>query len=237
MKIGERVVVISGATGGLGQVVAQAFAAQGDRLALLSTNPDKLAALVARLDLPAERILAHAADLSDPAGVSQAMQAVIGKFGRADALIHLVGGWAGGLPSITASAEETQQMLQQHLWTTFHLVQAFIPTMQANHWGRLVVISSPIAVRPTATTLPYAVGKAAQETLLLTLAQELKGSGVTANIIHVRSIDVQHERLNAPSPKNASWTTPEEIAAAVLYLCSDQAGQVNGARLPLYGPG
>jgi len=58
---------------------------------------------------------------------------------------------------------------------------------------------------------------------------------VTANILRVRSIDVEHKREHEPSPKNASWTTPEEIAAALLYLCSDEANRVNGARIPLYG--
>jgi NAD(P)-dependent dehydrogenase (short-subunit alcohol dehydrogenase family) len=58
---------------------------------------------------------------------------------------------------------------------------------------------------------------------------------VTANVLRVRSIDVEHKREHEPSPKNASWTTPEEIAAALLYLCSGEANRVNGARIPLYG--
>jgi len=70
---------------------------------------------------------------------------------------------------------------------------------------------------------------------VLTLAEELKYSGVTANIIRVRTIDVQHERDTTPTPKNASWTTPEEIVAAIAYLCSEEAGAMNGARLSLYG--
>lgn len=70
---------------------------------------------------------------------------------------------------------------------------------------------------------------------MLTLSEELKNTGVTANILRVRSIDVEHQREREPSPKNASWTTPEEIAAALLYLCSEEANRVNGARIPLYG--
>jgi len=63
---------------------------------------------------------------------------------------------------------------------------------------------------------------------MLTLAEELKHTGVTANILRVRSIDVEHKREREPSPKNASWTTPEEISAALLYLCSEEANRVNG---------
>ena len=70
---------------------------------------------------------------------------------------------------------------------------------------------------------------------MLSLAQELKGTGVTANLVLVRSIDVAHERDRNPTPKNASSTTPEEIASTIMYLCSDEARMVNGARVPSYG--
>ncbi|HEX9068374.1 MAG TPA: SDR family oxidoreductase, partial [Ktedonobacterales bacterium] len=81
----------------------------------------------------------------------------------------------------------------------------------------------------------YVFAKAAEETMVLTLAHELQGTGVTANVVQVRTIDVRHERETAPTPKNASWTTPEEIAAAMCYLCSDEAGVISGARIPLFG--
>jgi NAD(P)-dependent dehydrogenase (short-subunit alcohol dehydrogenase family) len=67
------------------------------------------------------------------------------------------------------------------------------------------------------------------------MAEELKHTGVTANILRVRTIDVRHERETSPTPKNAAWTTPEEIWSAIEFLCTDAAGAINGARLPLYG--
>ena len=70
---------------------------------------------------------------------------------------------------------------------------------------------------------------------MLTLSEELKGSGVTANILRVKTIDVAREKVTAPSAENAFWSTPEEISSALLYLCTDQAAAINGARLPLYG--
>jgi NAD(P)-dependent dehydrogenase (short-subunit alcohol dehydrogenase family) len=69
----------------------------------------------------------------------------------------------------------------------------------------------------------YAAAKAAEEALILTLAREGGDTGVTANILQVRAIDVQHKRDSEPTPANALWTTPEEIAAAMLYLCSADA--------------
>ncbi len=230
-----RVAVITGATGGVGRLVAQRLAERGARLALLGTHQGRLVELAQELGLADESYLAHAADLRDPAATQAAAQAVLKGFGRADILLHLVGGYASGQPVATVSRDDVERMLQQHLWTTLHLAQAFGPHLTANGWGRLIVISSPYAAQPPAGRSAFAIGKAAQEVLVLALAQELKGTGVTVNLLLVRAIDEQHERDRRPSPQNAAWTTPEEIVSAVLYLCTDAAGVVNGARLPLHG--
>ena len=235
MKTEERVAVITGATGGLGRVAAHQLAQRGLRLALVSSNEEKLAALGQELDLPHERWLAHAADLTRPDAAQALLEAVTARFGRADILLHFVGGWLGGKEVPEVTSEEVASMLRQHLWSTFYLAQVFAPHMLTNGWGRLIVISSPNAGRPPAKGAPYTISKAAQEALMLTLAEELKHSGVTANVLRVQTIDVGHERQRQPSSRNASWTTPEEISAAIMYLCSDEAQQVNGARLPLYG--
>ena len=235
MTIENRVVVVAGATGGLGRVVARRLSVEGARLALIGQDEARIAGLGRDLGLPEDRWTGITEDLTDPAGAQAVAEAVLARFGRADILLNLVGGWAGGKPVPEVPDEEISSMLQQHLWTTFRLAKAFVPGMVANEWGRIIVVSSPSALRPPARGAAYAVGKAAQEALLLALAQELKGSGVTANILQVRTIDAKHRRDRERSAETASWTTPEEIGEAILYLCSDAAGMVNGARIPLYG--
>lgn len=235
MNLENRVVIITGATGGLGNLTAQKFAEQGARLVLVGSNMDKLHALAKTLTLPDEHLLLHAADVSEAEQVKALAEQVQQSFGRADILLHLVGGWSGGKPVVEADSLEVEKMIRQHLWTTWHLTQAFIPLMSANRWGRILAVSSPLASRPSANMSPYIVGKAAQEALLLTLAQEVKDSGVTVNLVWVKTIDVKHERAAQPNAKNAAWTTPEEIVAAFLHLCSDEAGMTTGARIPLYG--
>ena len=221
----NRVVVITGSTGGLGRIAARAFAEQGASLALVSTDQDKLDALARDLNLPAGRILTYAANLLDPDAVRDAAEAVSAKFGRVDALIHLVGGWTGGKTIAESAANEFKFMLDQHAWTTIHLLQAFSPKLAANGWGRVIAVTSPFATNPSAKMGPFAVGKAAQETLLMTLADEFKGTNITANVIQVKSIDMKG---------TAKGTSPEEIISAMLYLCSEAARKVNGVRIPLY---
>jgi NAD(P)-dependent dehydrogenase (short-subunit alcohol dehydrogenase family) len=116
-------------------------------------------------------------------------------------------------------------MLDQHVWTTFHLFQAFAPQMVKNGWGRVITVSPSTVSHPPAKRGPYTAAKAAQENLVLTLAAELKEQGVTANIIQVYAIDEEN---------SGKGTTPGEIVAAMSYLFSEEAAKVNGARIPLY---
>lgn len=230
-----RTVVIAGASGGLGSVATKAFAEAGANLVLLGRDVDKLTSLQNTLELAPQRILCLACDAGQATETEAAKQAALAKFGRIDVLLNVVGGWIGGKPVFETSPSEFDSMLAQHLYASYNLVRAFVPPMTQHNWGRVLAISSPNASRPPGRNSPYAVGKSAMEALILSLAQEMKGSGVTANLILVKAIDVKHVRELKPSKENASWTSPEEISATLLHLCSQEAALINGARIPLYG--
>jgi NAD(P)-dependent dehydrogenase (short-subunit alcohol dehydrogenase family) len=223
----SKVIVITGATGALGKKTAQAFAARGHALALLDNDQTKLDALVRDLNLPDDRLFASVVDLRDGQAVQDSAEAVSAKFGSPaiHALIHLVGGWLGGKTLANTSDEDLNSMLGQHVWTTLHLFRAFSPKLAASGWGRVITISPSTVASPPPERGVYLAARAAQENLVLALAAELKERGVTANIIQVRAIDVDNK---------GTGTTPDEIVAAMLYLFSEEAGKVTGARIPLY---
>jgi NAD(P)-dependent dehydrogenase (short-subunit alcohol dehydrogenase family) len=235
MSLEKRTAVITGATGGLGSTLARELASHGANLALLDLDSERLESQVKSLALPAGRIFIQTVNLLDLAGTKSTAQAVLANFGRIDILLHVVGGWTGGKTLVEAPADDMIFMLNQHVWTTFNVIQAFVPALISNGWGRVAMITSPYAARPNAKGGPYAVGKAGQEALMQTLSKELIGTGVTANLLQAKTIDVQRKKVSNPSPDNASWTTPEELTAAILYLLSDAAGTVNGAKIPLFG--
>jgi NAD(P)-dependent dehydrogenase (short-subunit alcohol dehydrogenase family) len=220
-----KTIVITGAAGALGRLVARKFAERGDNLALLGRDKGKLEALARDLSLPAERTLALEVDLSDGEAVRASVEAVASRFKPIHGLIHLVGGWTGGRTLPDSDPKDFALMLSQHAFTTYHLLRNLAPHLAQSREGRVVVVSNPVATQPVAKSALYAAAKAAQESLTLTLAEEFKENGLTANVIQVRSIDVKGE---------AKGTTPAEIAAAILYLFSTEANKVNGARIPLY---
>lgn len=220
-----KTVVITGATGGLGSRTAHAFATAGYSLVLLAHDQARLDGLSRELNLSADRLYAPAIDLRDAEAVRISAETVAAKFGGAHALIHLVGGWVGGKTLVEGDPKDLDFMLGQHVWTTFHLFQAFSPQLSKHEWGRVIVVSASTVPNPPGKNGIYTAAKAAQENLVQTLSAELKDKGVTANIIQVRAIDVEEK---------GTGTTPDEIVAAMLYLCSDEAAKISGARIPLY---
>lgn len=207
------------------------------RLALVGSQLAPLRALGGDLGLADNQWMALAADLRDAKAAEDAVASVADRFGKLEILVHLVGGYHGGEEVVKTRDAEVAAMLAQHLWTTLNMVRAVIPRMAEGGWGRILAVSSPMASAPTKGVAPYAVGKAAQEALLGTLAREVAGTGTTVNLVLVRTIDVEHQRDTEPSPKSASWTTPEEISATIRHLLSDEAAPINGAKIPLYGNG
>ena len=222
-----KTIVITGATGVLGNLVAKTFAADGHNIALLDRDETKLESLVRELNLPSERLHAQTIDLLNGQAVQDSAEAVRSKFGSVHALIHLVGGWTGGKTIPESNAADLDSMINQHVWTTYHLLKSFAPHIANSReaWGRVIAVSMPVTVNPSAKMALYAAAKSAQESLVLTLAQEFKENGLTANVIHVKSIDVKNE---------GKGTSPAEIVSAMQYLFSEEANKVTGARIPLY---
>ncbi len=222
-----KTIVITGATGVLGNLVAKTFAADGHNIALLDKDETKLESLVRELNLPSERLHAQTIDLLNGQAVQDSAEAVRSKFGSVHALIHLVGGWTGGKTIPESNAADLDSMINQHVWTTYHLLKSFAPHIANSReaWGRVIAVSMPVTVNPSAKMALYAAAKSAQESLVLTLAQEFKENGLTANVIHVKSIDVKNE---------GKGTSPAEIVSAMQYLFSEEANKVTGARIPLY---
>lgn len=235
MPLADRVVLITGATGDLGTVATRRFGEAGARLGLVGRVEARLTATARAAGLVGDRWAAGVGDVSQRDQAEAAVAAVTERLGPVDVLIHLVGGYAGGGPIASFADDDLHSMLGGHLWSTLHVTRAVVPGMTERGWGRVIAVSATA----TATTPPglgaYTAAKSAGETLLRTLAREVSGSGVTVNVLVGRKIDTHHERETAPAPRNAPWSTPEEIAAAMLFLCSDDAATITGARIPLDG--
>jgi NAD(P)-dependent dehydrogenase (short-subunit alcohol dehydrogenase family) len=231
----DRVVLISGATGALGSAVTRTFAQTPVRLALTGRSEQKLERLAVEAGLPGKRIFTAAADVTQADTVEDLADAVLAHFGRIDVLLNTAGGWSGGKPVWETSVDEWDHMLALNLHSAFLLSRAVLPHMLEAGWGRIVHVSSKTAVAPRGKRAAYAVSKMGLVTLTEVIAAEVKGTGVTANVILPSVIDTPANRASMPKADPGKWVPPERIAATMQFLCSDAAASINGARIPIYG--
>lgn len=235
MTLQDKVVLITGATGALGRVVARHFAATGVRLALTARQQRALDELAAELGLPAECLLTFAADLAVAKEVAALMEAVAARWGGVDILLNLAGGWRGGARLAELSEEEWVATLEMNLHSAFLINRAVLPYMLSRGWGRIINIASRAAAEPAARQAAYNVAKAGIVSLTASIAAEYRRQGIAANAILPSIIDTPQNRAQMPDADVSRWVKPEALAALMLHLCSEEGGQLNGAAIPVYG--
>lgn len=229
-----RVIAVAGVGGGLGPVVAERFAAAGATLALVDLDRQRLREVGDGLGLGTERLDLHAADLLDAEAAQGWADRVSERFGRVDGLLHLVGGWRGGDPLPDFDLADYEWLHDLLVRTLQNATRAFHAALAESGRGRFVLVSSTQAQHPEGTNAAYAATKAAAESWTLALADSLAGTGATANIVVVNAILTPAMREQDPQEEHPSFTPAEQIAEALLYLCSDSAERMNGQRLFLH---
>ena len=235
-SLSGRVIAIAGAAGGLGPVVARRLADAGASLALTDVNQDRLDALVADLDLDEGRVDARVVDLLDESTAIGWPKAIADALGPVDGLLHLVGGWRGGEPLTTAPLADYEFLHDLLVRTVIHSTRAFADALAASEHGRFVLVSSSQAQGPDATNAAYGAAKAAAEAWTLALADHFRDadSAATSNILVINAILTPQMREESPEKKFKTFTSAEEIAEGIAFICSDAARKMNGKRLPLY---
>ncbi len=222
MRLNGKVVVIAGGSGALGQTVTPACVQAGAQVITVDRQAPAQVAGWSALQ----------ADVTDEADVQRLAREVIQKYGRLDVLINLVGGFAMGRLADTDVAT-WQRMLALNVTPAFLLSKTVIPHMVTRGAGRILHVAAWAAVEPFPGAAAYLVAKSSLLALIRVLALELKGSGVTVNAVLPNTIDTPANRDNIPDIDPATWTKPTSIADTLLFLASEEAGQISGAAIPV----
>lgn len=221
-----KVILITGGFGALGRAVGQAALDAGAEVALVDRAPHADG-------LPAAAHPVGDADLSSPEAARHAVQAVVDRFGRLDALVNIAGGFAWQTLA-DGDFEGWSRLYAMNVLTAAATAKAALPALTASGRGAIVNVGANGAVKAAAGMGAYAASKAGVHKLTESLAQELKGK-VRVNAVLPSIIDTPANRADMPKADFTAWVTPQEVAEAILFLASDKASAVTGALLPVVG--
>ncbi|MBD3887299.1 3-oxoacyl-ACP reductase FabG [Phormidium tenue FACHB-886] len=224
-------VLLTGATGGLGLGVTPVVLAQGANL----TSPyrrvqdlDRLKEVLSADDMT--RINFVSADLQDEQSVEQ----LVNNMPKVDVLIHLVGGFAMG-KTHEYPFSDWKRDFDLNLNSTFLVCKHSLRRMLQHNYGRIVTVGSRGAVEPGGQLAAYCASKAGVVALTKAIADETKGTNITANVVLPSIIDTSTNRAALGAENAHNWVKPESLAQVICFLASEAAQDVRGAAVPVYG--
>lgn len=221
----DQVVLVSGASGGAGAVIANTLLRRGAKVAGASRKGEQV--------IPGyPEFLSIAADLASAAGAGTAVRSVIEHFSRIDGVVHTVGGFAyGALHELPE--QEWRQLVDENLHSAYYVLRAALVPMRAQRHGRIVVLGSLAAVQPHANFSAYVATKAALHSLIQAVALENRGLDITINAILPGTIDTELNRAAMPDADRSRWLSPQKLGLLCAQLIGDEEGTLTGALLPL----
>lgn len=237
MKFQGKVVIVTGVSGDgqIGQWIAQAFAKEGARLAIAARREEKLTARASEIKALGAEVLAIPGDLTDEPAVDDLVKRVLDAYTKVDILVNLAGGLSQYKSATDHTLEDWTSELNNNLLTAFLCSRAVFEPMKAGGGGFIVNFAR--AGSPQAKMVAYNCAKAGVAALTRTLALEGRKHKINVNAVAPGLVDTK-SNLKAMQPKEEDrwrWPTREEIAAAVMFLASEQASGITGQVLEVSG--
>ena len=231
----EKVVVVMGAAGNLGEAVVQAFIEVDARLIAVDRSSDRLPKIFPEIANSPKHFLATSVDSTDEIAVNALIGQIMARFGGIDILINTVGGYRAGKPLHETPLETLEFLFNLNPRTTFIASQAVIPHMLAKGSGKIVNVAARPGLSGRKKMGAYSASKAAVIRLTESMAAELRDVGINVNCVLPGTIDTPQNREAMPKADHSRWVKPESLADVILFLSSDAARDVHGAAIPIYG--
>lgn len=236
----DRVILVTGASSGIGRAIAVAFAREGTRVAITyRINQDKANESVKQIESAGGQAFATRLEVTDPASIERALAEVLKKWEHIDVLVANAARRGGyGIPLHELGAEELQAIVRGNLEGTFATVRAVLPSMYKRKWGRIVLISSGTAEHgiPSGGSV-YGAAKAGLHGMARNLAWELGPAGILINVV-VAGFTVTEEKVRRYSPAlreeiqsrtpTKRLSVPEDVAPIVTFLGSAANANISG---------
>ena len=223
MSLAGKHIAITGANGGLGRAAVEQALAQGARVSMLDIAVNE------QLFANHDALHRYALDLCDAA----ATRACFEQLGAVDALLNIAGGFDMGTPVHETTDEQMAAMYRINVTTMRNAVAATVPAMLSQGHGAIVNVGALGALQGAADMGAYIASKSTVMRLTEAMSEELKDQGIRVNAVLPSVIDTPANREGMPDADFDRWVAPRDLAAVMLFLCSDAATAVHGALLPV----
>jgi len=219
--------ILTGVTGGWGRAVLDRFVERGWDVCATTRNADA--------DGLPENVLAVDADLTDASSAEGVVAAALDRHGSVDALACVAGGFRMSGPLHESSPDDLRGQLAVNLETAYTITRAALGPMLGAGSGSIVYVGSRAALRPFPGAAAYVVSKAAVLALMSAVDAEVRTKGVRVNTVVPNIVDTPRNRDENPDADYSRWTTGEELARVIEWLCSDDSAPLSGGTIPAYG--
>jgi NAD(P)-dependent dehydrogenase (short-subunit alcohol dehydrogenase family) len=235
MILKDKVVVITGAAGGLGYITARKFAEADARLVLVDNHPTRLAERCDELCEKYGATLIGNVDVTIPRSVGKLVAMIEKDVGPIEVLLNIAGGWRGGKPVHETDPEDFDFLMGLNAKSVFLMAGAVAPHMVERGSGKIISIAASAGLQGRAGNGAYAASKAAVIRLTEALSAELKEHNINVNCVLPSIIDTPANREAMPKASFDKWVEPEALADVLLFLASEASRAIHGAAIPVYG--
>ncbi len=259
MNFNQKIALVTGSSKGLGKVIAKELAKRGCHVLLCSRPSEALSNTADEIIRSGGRCDVLAADLTKAEEVKKIQEETAARFGRLDILVNNLGGMKKLMPFDQISDQEWLEMFELNFFANMRITRAFLPMMQQQKWGRVINISSEVAVQPEPIAQHYCAAKAAVNNLTKSLSLAYGNQGILINAVSpafIMTAEIEQLILKMAEKNQTSFedtvanllkhqsrskhsmprpAKPEEVAALVVFLASDLASYINGSNFRVDG--
>jgi len=229
----SRVFLITGATGALGGTVARKLLDDGLFLLIPYRSENSMSKLSGLVSDAADRVLFQKTDLTKQSNVEEIVRVGISRWGNIHAAVCLAGSFMGGKTIEESDTSVWEAMYASNVLSTLQVCRAVLPIMKKHKSGRIVTMGAKAGLSPMPKAGAYAMSKASVMALTKTIAEEAKGTGITANVIAPGTIATEANQIAMPNADQRQWVSPAEIANWISFLCAEDSRSVNGQTIVL----
>jgi len=231
----EKVVLVSGGTGALGQSISLDFLKSGASVIITYVNDSEIKSLESKFGNFMKKVMLVKVNLMNEDEVKKLITKILNANDKIDILINAVGGYRAGQPVTQIDEKDWDLMMNLNLKTAFLISKHVVKEMEKQGYGKVIHVAARSGLKGSGNDAAYVASKSGILRLVESLSEEVKNDSINVNCILPSIIDTDANRQSMPDEDFSKWVSPSEISRVLLFLASEESNSINGACIPIYG--